>query len=244
MPRENTSVAGRHYYIVDESSMISDVPVKDATQAVFGSGRLLNDLLSYDPSGKFIFVGDICQLPPVTQPFSPALAKEYFQTEYGITAYESTLTQIVRQNKDNDIVLSEMTVSGHHATLNIRRMKTTKEYLADIYVRGVNGGFVNEEEVRKEAECKNGDFLTIGDNYVLYLILVNPFELGLKVAEGFAPAEEAAPVKEEKRDEFDLDSDRTSASGRLYDSSRRPVGGTEGMDGVADIENGYTSHLL
>lgn len=150
----------------------------------------------------------------------------------------------IGRDEDNDIVLSEMTVSGHHATLNIRRMKTTKEYLADIYVRGVNGGFVNEEEVRKEAECKNGDFLTIGDNYVLYLILVNPFELGLKVAEGFAPAEEAAPVKEEKRDEFDLDSDRTSASGRLYDSSRRPVGGTEGMDGVADIENGYTSHLL
>ncbi len=105
-PKESSSVAGRHYYIVDESSMISDVPVKDATQAVFGSGRLLNDLLSYDPCGKFIFVGDICQLPPVTQPFSPALAKEYFLSEYGISAYESTLTQIVRQNKDNDIVLS------------------------------------------------------------------------------------------------------------------------------------------
>ena len=150
----------------------------------------------------------------------------------------------IGRDADNDIVLPEMTVSGHHATLNIRRMKTTKEYLADIYVRGVNGGFVNEEEVRKEAECKNGDFLTIGDNYVLYLILVNPFELGLKVAEGFAPAEEAPAPKEEKRDEFDLDTDRTSASGHMYDSRRRPVGGTEGMDGVADIDEGYTSHLL
>ncbi len=105
-PRDSSANAGRHYYIVDESSMISDVPVKDATQALFGSGRLLHDLLGYDPCGKFIFVGDICQLPPVTQPFSPALDKEYFHSEYGITAYESTLTQIVRQNKDNDIALS------------------------------------------------------------------------------------------------------------------------------------------
>ncbi|MBR1570701.1 MAG: FHA domain-containing protein [Bacteroidales bacterium] len=151
----------------------------------------------------------------------------------------------IGRDDDNDIVLSEMTVSGHHATLNIRRMKTTKEYLADIYVRGVNGGFVNEDEVRKEAECKNGDFLTIGDNYVLYLILVNPFELGMKVAENFVAAEQTSAKKEESiRDEFDLDSDRTSTSGRMYDSRRRPQGGTEGLDGDSDTNEGFTSHLL
>lgn len=150
----------------------------------------------------------------------------------------------IGRDDDNDIVLSEMTVSGHHATLNIRRMKTTKEYLADIYVRGVNGGFVNEEEVRKEAECKSGDFLTIGDNYVLYLILVNPFELGMKVAENFTPAESASG-KKALRDEFDLDNDRTSTGGgRMYDSRRRPVGGTESLDGDNEIDEGFTSHLL
>ena len=37
------------YYIVDESSMISDVMDKNATQAYFGSGRLLADLLAFDP---------------------------------------------------------------------------------------------------------------------------------------------------------------------------------------------------
>lgn len=151
----------------------------------------------------------------------------------------------IGRDADNDIVLSEMTVSGRHASLNIRRMKTTKEYLADIYVRGVNGGFVNENEVRKEAECKNGDFLTIGDNYVLYLILVNPFELGLKVAENFEPAGDAAVKKEDAlRDEFDLDSDRTSTSGRMYDSRRRPQGGTESLDGNSETNEGFTSHLL
>lgn len=150
----------------------------------------------------------------------------------------------IGRDSENDVVLSEMSVSGQHAVLNIRRMKTTKEYLADIYVRGVNGGFVNENEVRKEAECKNGDFLTIGDNYVLYLILVNPFELGLKVAEGFTPSEDAASSRESKHEDPEQDMDRTSASGRMYDSRRRPVGGTEGMDGMSDNDNGYTSHLL
>ena len=149
----------------------------------------------------------------------------------------------IGRDADNDIVLPEMTVSGHHATLNIRRLKTTKEYLADISVRGVNGGFVNDEEVRRDADCKNGDFITIGDNYVLYLILVNPFELGLKVAENFAAAE--VEEKDSVRSDFPEPRDFDITSGNdMYSSRHRPSGGTEGMDGVADIEGGYTSHLL
>ena len=62
------------YYIVDESSMLSDIEDKSATQAMFGSGRLLKDLISYDKFGKFVFVGDFCQLPPITQDISPALS--------------------------------------------------------------------------------------------------------------------------------------------------------------------------
>lgn len=149
----------------------------------------------------------------------------------------------IGRNADNDIVLPEMTVSSFHATLNIRRMKTSKEYLADIYVRGVNGGFVNDQEVRKEAECKNGDFLTIGDNYVLYLILVNPFELGLKKAENFTSSE-VVDAKPDFGSRFDQDMDRTSGAS-MYDSRRRSFGGTEGMDGSEpDPQEGFTSHLL
>ena len=71
------------YYIIDESSMISDVMDKNATQANFGSGKLLADLLEFDRKGKFVFVGDICQLPPVLQSFSPALSDEYIKQTYG-----------------------------------------------------------------------------------------------------------------------------------------------------------------
>ena len=105
-PRDAAKIPIECYYIVDEASMISDAKDHTATQAIFGSGKLLHDLLTYDEKGKFIFVGDICQLPPVTQKFSPALDANYFLKEFGIKAYECELTQIMRQSGDNDIVLS------------------------------------------------------------------------------------------------------------------------------------------
>lgn len=91
-------------YIIDESSMISDIKDINSNQAVFGSGRLLQDLFDYDKHGKFVFVGDECQLPPVLQDISPALSRDYLRRKYNLTAIEMTLTQIVRQQLDNSIV--------------------------------------------------------------------------------------------------------------------------------------------
>lgn len=94
------------FYIIDEASMISDKEDKNATQAIFGSGRLLNDLLQYNENGKYIFVGDNCQLPPINQETSPALSVEYFKNVYNIQAKEIELTEVMRQQKGNDIVHS------------------------------------------------------------------------------------------------------------------------------------------
>ncbi|MBO5989568.1 MAG: AAA family ATPase [Paludibacteraceae bacterium] len=94
------------YYLVDEASMVSDKEDLCATQALFGSGRLLSDLLSYHKKGKFIFIGDACQLPPVTQKISPALSVDYFKQEFDVEADEFELTEVVRQKKGNDIVES------------------------------------------------------------------------------------------------------------------------------------------
>lgn len=93
-------------YIVDEASMIADVEDKNPTQALFGDGKLLSNLLRYDPNGKFIFVGDECQLPPVGQDISPALSAGYFEDTFNIAATEHKLTQIVRQQADNTIILA------------------------------------------------------------------------------------------------------------------------------------------
>ena len=93
-------------YIVDEASMVSDKVDKLATQAVFGSGRLLSDLLAFDRDSKFIFVGDSCQLPPVNQKVSPALSAAYFKEMHDIDADDVELTEVMRQTEGNDIVLS------------------------------------------------------------------------------------------------------------------------------------------
>ena len=93
-------------YIVDEASMVSDLKEPNPRQAIFGSGRLLKDLLDINPQGKFIFVGDQCQLPPVGQSDSPALSQSYLYENFAIEAEEVRLTEIVRQAKDNDIILA------------------------------------------------------------------------------------------------------------------------------------------
>lgn len=93
-------------YIVDEASMISDKEENVITQAKFGSGRLLNELLQYDerPGCKFIFVGDPCQLPPIDSTNSPALSPEYFKKTFGIEAREAQLTEIMRQGDGNNLI--------------------------------------------------------------------------------------------------------------------------------------------
>ena len=93
-------------YIIDEASMVADVASKDITQAKYGSGRLLKELLEYDsrPQSKFIFVGDPCQLPPITQYISPALSREYFEKFFNIQPEEAQLTEIMRQDETNDII--------------------------------------------------------------------------------------------------------------------------------------------
>ena len=93
-------------YIVDEASMVSDVASRDVTQAKFGDGRLLKELLEYDtrPGSKFVFVGDPCQLPPIEQYYSPALMKDYFSRVFGMTAREAQLTEIMRQRDVSGIV--------------------------------------------------------------------------------------------------------------------------------------------
>ena len=153
---------------------------------------------------------------------------------------------VIGRSEDCDIRLNEMTVSARHAVLNIRQMKTTKKLLVSLDVSGTNGGFVNEEEVGLDrVPCKNGDKITIGDNYVLYLVILDANELGLKVSEDFQPAETdamaevnvASKVPEGEAMAMDSTTD-------LYDPSKRVVGGTRtmGLDGNDD-DAGFT-HML
>ena len=105
-PCRAESTDKKQVYIIDEASMISDIESRNITQAAFGSGRLLKELIEYDgdPEAKFIFVGDPCQLPPVGQTKSPALSPEYIRQTFGCGVQEASLTEIIRQGDGNTIV--------------------------------------------------------------------------------------------------------------------------------------------
>jgi len=96
----------QHFYIIDEASMVGNEEDKLAAQALFGSGQLLDDLFHYDSKGKYIFVGDICQLPPVNEEISPALSEDYFRNRFNVLAKGAELTEIVRQENTNDIIIA------------------------------------------------------------------------------------------------------------------------------------------
>lgn len=104
-------------YIIDEASMVSDVADTIVTQAKFGSGRILKELLEYDTrkGSKYIFVGDPCQLPPIQETFSPALSTSYFKQTFHLDAQEAQLVEIMRQKGGSQIVTSSKNVRSLYA---------------------------------------------------------------------------------------------------------------------------------
>jgi ATP-dependent exoDNAse (exonuclease V) alpha subunit len=108
-PRKDT-FGNIRIYIVDEASMVGDIDNPTDSAARFGEGNVLKDLFKFDSEGKFIFVGDPCQLNPVGQKISPALEPEHLKTQYGKKVVIQTLNEIFRQQKDNDILSAATTI--------------------------------------------------------------------------------------------------------------------------------------
>ncbi|MDR1555504.1 MAG: AAA family ATPase [Tannerellaceae bacterium] len=92
-------------FIVDEASMIAN---QGLDSLLFGSGRLLDDLIHYVYGGdncRLILMGDEAQLPPVMLTESPALNPGILGG-YNLKVQEIRLTQVVRQSGDSDILLN------------------------------------------------------------------------------------------------------------------------------------------
>jgi exodeoxyribonuclease-5 len=93
------------YFIVDEASMISNI---SSDTSLFGSGKVLDDLLEYVYSGtecKLILVGDSAQLPPVGSALSPALDPNALK-EYGFALRSAELRQVVRQSETSGVLMN------------------------------------------------------------------------------------------------------------------------------------------
>ena len=101
-------------FIVDEASMISNQAFESD---IFGSGRLLDDLIKYvynDHSCRLIMVGDTAQLPPVHIDISPALDPGYLKG-FGLSIQEVFLKEILRQAEDSGILFNA-TAIRHNIT--------------------------------------------------------------------------------------------------------------------------------
>jgi len=98
-------VKGKEFiYVIDESSMISNLS-NEADFTKFGSGQVLFDLMRYVESEQVIFVGDPCQLPPVSEdPRSIALDNVYLEEQFKTGVSQFELTKIHRTAADNEIM--------------------------------------------------------------------------------------------------------------------------------------------
>lgn len=102
-------------FLVDEASMISN---EGLSGAVFGTGRLLDDLITYVYQGagcRLLMLGDQAQLPPVGESESPGLSAQVLAS-YGLNVREYCLEKVMRQMQQSGIlhnatVLREFTVN-------------------------------------------------------------------------------------------------------------------------------------
>ena len=93
------------FFIVDEASMISN---SSNETSIFGSGKVLDDLIEYVYSGidcKLIIVGDTAQLPPVGSAVSPALDPEVLK-DSGFGLISGELKHVVRQSETSGILMN------------------------------------------------------------------------------------------------------------------------------------------
>lgn len=99
----NDNLTTHTLYIVDEASMISN---EGLSGSMFGTGRLLDDLVRYVYSGqgcRLLLMGDTAQLPPVGEELGPALHADALRG-YGLEVYEAELTEVVRQGSESGIL--------------------------------------------------------------------------------------------------------------------------------------------
>ena len=112
------------FFIVDEASMISNQPQE---LNIFGSGRLLDDLLTYvynDRNCKLVLIGDTAQLPPVGLEISSALDARVLQ-QYRLHVREAFLDEIMRHSLDSGILYNATVVRKQIDTrrFNVPRFK-------------------------------------------------------------------------------------------------------------------------
>lgn len=146
-------------FVVDEVSLIGIDAGQQQSTTAFGSGNLLDDLISFVRSGvecKLILIGDSAQLPPVGLDASPALLKDYM-TMMGGTVF-TELSTVVRQQQESGILVN---------ATHIRHMIAELEYGPGIIATDELCMDVNKfDDIQR---IRGGDLIeTISDAYSTY----------------------------------------------------------------------------
>ncbi|MCR5708905.1 MAG: AAA family ATPase [Bacteroidales bacterium] len=137
------------YFIVDEASLITvdgsaGRAGSGSGSGIFGSGDLLDDLVSFVRSGvddKLIIIGDRGQLPPVGLDRSPALDESYM-SRYG-RLMTASLTTVVRQAAESGILSNATLV---RRLIETGRVETPRLHLAGFPdVERIDGGELVEK---------------------------------------------------------------------------------------------------
>lgn len=113
-------------FVVDEVSLIGIGTAQDGAMTTFGSGNLLEDLVTFVRNGddcRMMLIGDSAQLPPVGMESSPALNADYMRLFGGVR--QCTLTSVVRQASESGILrnatmLRRLISSGETAFPNLK----------------------------------------------------------------------------------------------------------------------------
>jgi len=150
------------FFIVDEASMVSN---NSNDLSVFGSGKVLDDLIEYVYSGidcKLIIAGDIAQLPPVGQVLSPALDPEALG-EYGFGLVTAELKQVVRQSEDSGILMNATKVRLQIAEHNLKKPDFSCENYEDI-IRISGQDLIDEINDSYDKSGLSGSIIVVNSN--------------------------------------------------------------------------------
>lgn len=126
-------------FIVDEASMIPGN--NSGENSFFRDHNLLEDLIEFVFTGencRLLLLGDPAQLPPVGSDQSPALDKELLKSSYYLDLTHYTLTEVVRQADDSQ-VLSIATYIRNKITSGNEGLPLFKKFKKELDVRIISG---------------------------------------------------------------------------------------------------------
>lgn len=168
-------------FIVDEASMIAN---QSSDGGLFGSGKLLDDLIEFVFSGegcKLILLGDTAQLPPVGYSTSPALDKEILKN-YLLEVDEIELTDVIRQQEGSGILenatrLRTADPSGAFPNFHLGNFKDISRISGEDLIESISSSYDREGIEETMIVCRSNKRANVYNQGIRNKILMREEEL-------------------------------------------------------------------